>query len=94
MEQRDTHIHLTGELIRNAREARGMSLQDLSDLVGQSPSHISQMEHGTRKIGQDKAYAKVLRCVLFGVSIESQQRKKTKRKVGRPKKVSRETGAK
>lgn len=78
-------VVLTGEIVRSMREARGLSVVELADLIGASDCYVSMIEHGERKIFQHRAHAKLLRHVLFGESIESQRKILTRRKRGRPR---------
>lgn len=38
-----------GEVIRDAREAHSMTLEDLADQLGEKESHIRKVEHGERR---------------------------------------------
>src|SRR5437868_15322790 len=39
---------LFGEIVRTARQRRGLSLAEVADLAGTSPSHLSRLERGKR----------------------------------------------
>lgn len=85
-ERRAGGIFLTGDLIRRAREARGMTSEDLADYVGICASQITHMENGRRSIFQDRPAAKIIRHILFGEAIKDQRRVRIPKKIGRPKK--------
>jgi DNA-binding XRE family transcriptional regulator len=44
---------LAGRTLRMMREAHGVKLRELADLVGISPSHLSRVESGERAAGVD-----------------------------------------
>lgn len=45
------------ELVRSRREAAGLSLRELADLIGVSHSHIWGIEQGTKNPGLDTVIA-------------------------------------
>jgi transcriptional regulator with XRE-family HTH domain len=57
-----------GERLRRARQARGLSLRRLADVVGVSPSLISQVETGRAKPSVNTLYAL---ATELGVSLDS-----------------------
>jgi len=44
---------LAGRTLRMMREAHGVKLRELAELVGISPSHLSRVESGERAAGPD-----------------------------------------
>lgn len=42
-----------GQMIKNLRKEKGLSLEDLSDEVGKSESHMKQVEVGNRRMSLD-----------------------------------------
>lgn len=42
-----------GQVIKNLRKEKGLSLEDLSDEVGKSESHMKQVEVGNRRMSLD-----------------------------------------
>lgn len=47
----------TGAAIRELRIAKKMTIENLSEAVGKSVSHITQLEEGNRKMSIDLLYA-------------------------------------
>lgn len=46
--------HFTfGQMLRQLRESRGISLTDFAKRIGQKPSNLSNIEHGSRKPWRD-----------------------------------------
>ena len=63
-EEPDVRLGLTvGQRIREARERRGMSLQDLADAVGCAKSYLSSIETGKRSLPGDEVLAAVERTL-------------------------------
>ncbi len=50
---------LIGQAVRNIRTERGLTIEELSDRVDKSVSHIHQLELGSRKMGVDLLLALV-----------------------------------
>ena len=48
-----------GSIIRHLRRDKNMTIDELSEAVGKSVSHITQVEEGTRRISIDLLYALV-----------------------------------
>lgn len=48
-----------GSIIRQLRRDKNMTIDELSEAVGKSVSHITQVEEGTRRISIDLLYALV-----------------------------------
>ena len=48
-----------GSIIRQLRRDNNMTIHELSEAVGKSVSHITQVEEGTRRISIDLLYALV-----------------------------------
>lgn len=40
-----------GSTIRRLRKEKNMTIEELSEAVGKSPSHIAQIEQGSRRLG-------------------------------------------
>lgn len=52
-----------GERVRGLREARGLSLSEASDLMGMTPSTLSQIELGRRPNIRLKTVGKIARAL-------------------------------
>lgn len=50
---------LIGQAVRDIRTERGLTIEELSDRVGKSVSHIHQLELGSRKMSVDLLLALV-----------------------------------
>lgn len=46
----------TGQALRNVRKSRHLTIEQLSERVNKSPSHINQIELGSRKMSVDLLY--------------------------------------
>lgn len=46
-----------GQTIRKLRKEKNMTIENLSEAVGKSVSHITQLEEGSRKMSIDLLYA-------------------------------------
>lgn len=62
-----------GAAIRDFREARGLGLRQLADLIGIHPSHLSRIESGQRGAG-DRTIRRI--AEELNVQIESITREK------------------
>lgn len=68
MSETDTEWAIVGERIRLAREARGMSVRELSRRVDVSASHVSQVERGLASFSVRALYTVVSE---LGISMDS-----------------------
>lgn len=56
------YIRSIAENIRELREQRGMTQEELAELAGISQSHLSKIEAGSRSIGM-KTYTRILEAL-------------------------------
>lgn len=47
-----------GQALRNVRKSRHLTIEQLSERVNKSPSHINQIELGSRKMSVDQSIVK------------------------------------
>ncbi len=59
-----------GEILADARKAKGITLRKLGSFVGLSPSFLSEIEHGKRRPPDDREKIEHLEMVL---GLESEQ---------------------
>ena len=65
-----------GSIIRQLRRDKNMTIDELSEAVGKSVSHITQVEEGTRRISIDLLYALVTELDTDGnISVDEELRK-------------------
>ena len=56
-----------GSIIRQLRRDKNMTIDELSEAVGKSVSHITQVEEGTRRISIDLLYALVTANTILAI---------------------------